>query len=67
MPPLPFICSNCRRPFDSIDPRRRLVVLETEYALCGECEWRATHPESLIPPSSRRTSGPFRVALSPSR
>ena len=47
MPPIPRVCSGCRRPFDPTDPRRRLVVLENSHALCGECEWRAAHPESL--------------------
>ena len=64
MPPLPRLCSGCQRPFDRTDPRRRLVVLENAHALCGECEWRATHPESMLRPPAPAA---FPLALAPNR
>lgn len=41
---IPVRCSDCRRPFDPLDPRRRLQTLEDELALCSECSWHLEHP-----------------------
>ena len=47
MAPIPSACSGCRRPFAAQDARRRLVMLEGTLALCSECDWRASHPETI--------------------
>ena len=47
MAPIPSACSGCRQPFAVQDVRRRLVLLEGTLALCSECEWRASHPETI--------------------
>ena len=65
MAPLPLACSACRRPFSTFDHCRRLVVLESNYALCGECEWTAAHPEARTLPRPAHVPGRADAAYRP--